>query len=256
MEEENNMNKYWENYAEYWVKRLRENKESNDKTPTDEITNRYLNILLELCEEKILDFGCGFCRTYKYIKENYKDKVYYGTDIAQKPLDNAILQMAELKDMLRITDGLIIPWEDNFFDGIFAWGVFDCTEQEKILHEFLRVVKENGYVCFTSKAQNYCIDDELAYIAEIKADEKGFPNHFTNYEKMRTMLLERNVEIVKEIFWVYRNEFGEDLVRTEKKPDEFYEYCLIIKKKSDTILSPFDRFCDSHSQTYYKIRKK
>lgn len=248
------MNEYWESYAEYWEQRLKENKESNDKTPTDEITNRYFDALLNICGERVLDFGCGFCRTYTYLKENYKEKIYYGTDIAQKPLDNAVVANPELRERLFITDGLNIPWGDNFFDGIFAWGVFDCTEQERILYEFLRVVKENGYVCFTSKAQKYCKDDELAYIAEIKAEENGFPNHFTDYEKMRELLLERNVEIVKEIFWVHRKEFGEDLTRFEKKPDEFYQYCLIIRKTSNTILKPFDKFCNSHSQTYYGIR--
>lgn len=246
------MKEYWENYADYWEKRLKENKNSSDKTADDKITNKYFDILLKLTEgERILDFGCGFCRIYEYFKDNYKNKIYYGTDIAQKPLDRAIAFNVELKEQLRVMDGINIPFEDNFFDGIFAWGVFDCTEQEKILYEFLRVMKEGGYACFTSKAQNYCKDDELAYIAEIGAEKNGFPNHFTDYEKMREMLLERNVEMVKEIFWVYRNEYGEDLTHVEEKPDEFYEYCVIIKKTKDTVLKPFDKFCSSHSKVYY-----
>jgi len=95
---------------------------------------------------KVLDLGCGpGTDSVKLAKKN-KDFKIYGLDLSDELLKIASEQLPKANflqgDMLQK-----FPYEDNFFDGVFAKASLvhiPKTEIGKVLEEMIRVAKKNG----------------------------------------------------------------------------------------------------------------
>lgn len=242
---------YWEKYTEYWNDKVNEansvNKEKTDKAPSDNVADQFFDILNVSSNEKLLDFGCGFCRIYPHVKE--KNVKYFGVDIARSPLDLAISIYPELEGCLQTTKEDIIPFTDNSFDKLFCFGVFDACYQEKSILEIIRVLNINGQALITGKNTNYHADDENAFVAEVNARKKGHPNYFTDFNNLYKQLVNKGVEI-KEIRYFERRGDMTNNSDKEEQPDFFYEFLMIIQKKESTKITEFEKFSDEYSNTY------
>nr|WP_321266965.1 class I SAM-dependent methyltransferase [uncultured Sulfurimonas sp.] len=118
-----------------------------------------LNSLGVKKDDKVLDFGCGDSRLVKFINEN--GFICYGADIQEDRISEAkkIFQESFLNpDFLRVIqterDGYTIkdeefklPFEDNFFDYIVSFQVFEhISNLEEVIKELYRVIKVGGKI--------------------------------------------------------------------------------------------------------------
>jgi ubiquinone/menaquinone biosynthesis C-methylase UbiE len=71
----------------------------------------------------------------------------YGVDLTAAGIKTtrARLENYNLTSNLQKVDAEVLPFEDNFFDIVYSWGVIHHSEKpEKIIEEILRVLKKDG----------------------------------------------------------------------------------------------------------------
>ncbi len=134
-----NNKKYWNDYVTYWETRVEsanDGSEKKDKTPDDILLEHYFNLLSVKETDVFLDFGCGSGRLFP-IFENRTGTGgnYMGIDISRVSLEHAQERFPRLRINERLFeyDGLAVPFENNSFDKIVSFGVFDACSQEEIL---------------------------------------------------------------------------------------------------------------------------
>lgn len=231
---------YWDKeYFDYWKKRIDEANikkegagsdvvQKDFKVPSDLI---YEKILKETIVEpgKLLDVGCGWGRMFDFYAS--MGMQIYGVDISQKMIEEA--RKSRLPQLVEVIEATAesLPYEDNYFDYLTCFGVFDATYQEKTLSQFIRVLRENGRLFITGKNDNYFPDDEEAMLAEFGARRKGEPNYFSNVNAMVDQLEKNGHRILKGLYFERRGDFGKEKYLTEM-PEKFYEYFLSIEKRS------------------------
>jgi SAM-dependent methyltransferase len=94
---------------------------------------------------RILDVGCGYGRTLHelYLSE-FTD--LSGVDISKKMIEKGSILYPQLA--LKKYDGQRLPFDKNSFDAIILLAVLTCMisnkEQEKLIAEILRVLKDDG----------------------------------------------------------------------------------------------------------------
>lgn len=158
------------------------------------------NIIIELLNslgvnknDKVLDFGCGSAKLVKFINEN--NFTCYGVDIQQEVIESVKKEFEEASlnpDLLRaiqITrDGYTIksedfklPFEDNFFDYIISFQVFEHIDNlEEVVSELYRIVKPNAQIYLEFPSANVIVEPHL---------EIPFV-HKLNYSKLRELYIE------------------------------------------------------------------
>jgi len=105
-------------------------------------------------QSKILDAGCGTGLVGQILyKNNYKNIV--GVDFSQEMIDRAlkknVYQSLSLCDLTKK-----LEFEDGSFDAIICAGTFTCGHVgPKALNEMVRITKNEGYICFTVRKQEW-----------------------------------------------------------------------------------------------------
>lgn len=244
---------YWEDYVSYWLEKVKESNEHNpntkDTTVDDQILYKYVSKLEFESGNKILDYGCGFCRLYPFIKNLPKENVeYYGVDIAQSPLDYALQLYPELNGNLKTLNGERIPYNKGSFDRIICFGVLDACHQEETMYDLISALKIGGTALITGKNNLYYEDDSLAMTAEINARKKGHPNYFTDVTSLIKQLEARGIVIEQAYYFKRRGDFVNNIYELEK-PEYFYEFAIVIKKTQEEI-EAFTQFSSKYSTTY------
>ena len=244
---------YWEEYVSYWLEKVKESNEHNpntkDTTVDDQILYTYVSKLDFKAGEKVLDYGCGFCRLYPFIKDVPVENIeYYGVDIAQSPLDYAYELYPELQGRLQILNDERIPHEKNSFDKIVCFGVLDACHQEETILDIIKVLKVGGKALVTGKNHLYYEDDSMAMTAEVNARKKGHPNYFTNVTSLKQQLEERGITIEQAYYFRRRGDFVNNNYETVQ-PDYFYEFAIVIRKDQE-VLKEFNTFSSKYSTTY------
>ena len=118
------------------------------------VTTDALLRYLKIKKSKILDAGCGTGLVGQILyKKNYKNLV--GVDFSQEMIDRAhkknVYQSLSLCDL---TEKL--EFEDGSFDAIICAGTFTCGHVgPEALNEMARITKNEGYICFTVREQEW-----------------------------------------------------------------------------------------------------
>lgn len=142
---------YWNNtYVEYWKEKVAETAESGEssitkgdvKTVGDDALYKEFDKFSYNTGDKLLDYGCGFGRFYDYFKKKKQD--YYGIDISQGMITEALKNYPELEGKVSVSEGEHLKFDENTFDKVICYGVFDCCYQNEALSEMLRVTKRGG----------------------------------------------------------------------------------------------------------------
>lgn len=253
MKDNTNNKDYWNNYVDYWEKKVAEANDKNvvgDKTNDNVILREYFKKVNAFPNDRVLDFGCGMARLYPIVKEISPKSQYIGVDVSKKTLEHASKEYNNLviNENLYECDGKTIPFKDNYFDKIICFGVFDACNQEQILYELLRVLKTNGVLLLTGKNHKYYENDKEALIAERNAREKGHPNYFTDVKYLKDQLNRNNMEVIEEYYFERRGDFPKNKYLSTM-PNRFYEFAVIIKKSGE-IREKFEKFSDIYSKTY------
>ncbi len=229
---------YWEGpYYDYLMARMEEANSKNlkkstlikndIKIPSDKTYELFVKKMKLIKGQKLIDIGCGFGRTFDYF---FKHEVFVsGIDISSRMIEAAkkSYENEDLITELIVSSAEKLPFKDNQFDYLTSFGTFDCTNQELVLPEMLRVVKPGGLLCFSGKNYCYNFNDDKAYAAELGAKSKGHPNSFTFYEKMINQLIDNGHLIKEELFFVSRGDTT-SLDIKKKNPGQFYEFTLYV----------------------------
>ena len=118
------------------------------------VTTETLLKYLKNKQSKILDAGCGTGLVGQILyKNNYKNIV--GVDFSQEMIDRAlkknVYQSLSLCDLTKK-----LEFEDGSFDAIICAGTFTCGHVgPKALNEMVRITKNEGYICFTVRKQEW-----------------------------------------------------------------------------------------------------
>ena len=118
------------------------------------ITSELLLSYLRNTQAKILDAGCGTGLVGEILnKNNFQNLI--GVDFSQEMLNIAkqknVYQSLELVDLTKKLD-----YEDNLFDAVICAGTFTCGHLgPQVLNEMVRITKNEGYICFTVREQEW-----------------------------------------------------------------------------------------------------
>lgn len=254
---------YWDNYIKYWFERVADSNtkksQTKDKMPNDEIMSRYITLLVDTLRTfkkpkklRILDYGCGFGRAYPYFEKLHC--AYYGVDIAQSCVDYASATYPKAT-IQKLGKNDVIPFEDDYFDGVFCYGVFDACYQHITIGEILRVLNKQGIALITGKNDNYLESDEMALVAEVGARKNNHPNFFTNTPLLIEQLTKRHINIIEARYFLKREDNATDTYLTTM-PEKFYTYAFLVQKTQESLLEPFANFSDIYSKTFKNQDKK
>lgn len=256
-----NNKQYWNNYVNYWKKRVREandSKDVKDKTNDDTILELYYKKLEVNDSDKFLDYGCGFGRLYHIYKQETSEKGdnYFGIDVSGICLEYALAENSDLEagKNLKEFDGMHIPFEDNVMDKILCFGVFDACNQEVVIKELFRVLKPEGKILITGKNNMYFPDDEAALIAEINGRHKEHPNYFTDVKKMTEQLIAHHVKLVDTCFFPRRGDFPINRA-VQVMPDIFYEWAYLMEKTKEYNDCEYQKFSNIFSETFQNYKR-
>ena len=117
----------------------------------------------------ILDAGCGTGLVGKELsKENFNN--FIGLDFSKEMLN---LVPSKLYKKLELVDlNLPLKYSDNNFDAILCVGTFTYGHvKAHTLYEFLRILKQNGLICFTVNEgiyEKYDFDKKIKELDENK----------------------------------------------------------------------------------------
>lgn len=95
--------------------------------------------------KKTLEIGVGLGADHQKLAEAGAD--LFGIDLTERAINHTQrrLDLLGLKSTLQIGDAENLPFEDNFFDAVYSWGVLHHSpDTSKAIHEAYRVLKPGG----------------------------------------------------------------------------------------------------------------
>ena len=205
-------------YTEYWASAVNKSVDGTVIAGVNE-AKHLLDYLSIKKGNLALDLGCSYGRMYELLAD-YSNEVY-GID-----LDQYAVEKARLQPYREVRQGSVekTGFDEDFFDIVFCWAVFDVVDHEKGLIEINRILKTGGKFVFTGKNNNYFSDDNLAYKAEKNAFLKGFPNKFTDLNVILTNFKKLGFELDKLLIFPRRGDLG--LLNFIDLDHEFQDQCF------------------------------
>ena len=184
----------------YWTKRW----ESIDADEIMENDESYpLKYTLETISykdknQKILEAGCGAGRILSYLdNKNYN---VIGIEFIKSAVEKIKIKYPNLK--VHTMDILNTNFDDDKFDTILAFGLyhnFQLDNFKKSLIETKRILKKNGILCFSFRAdniQNYILDK----IKNKKKENIKFHKLNLKKEEIEKILEGNNLKIIKNFY--------------------------------------------------------
>lgn len=92
---------------------------------------------------KVLDLGCGDGRAYEILRPLFPNLNYYGLDIENSPE----VSRRERSDLAFYSfDGVIFPFEDEYFDAIYCRQVLEHVRKpDELVAEAARVLRKSAF---------------------------------------------------------------------------------------------------------------
>jgi ubiquinone/menaquinone biosynthesis C-methylase UbiE len=137
--------------------------------PWDNYFSREIKSLLS--GKTVLDLGCFSGGRSVAWKERYKISSIYGIDISDKFIESAN-QFAQFKKVdnyhYSVSKGEALEFNDNFFDAILSFDVFEHVQNLKTtLSECNRVLKEGGYLICVFPSFYHPIEHHLNNVTKV-----------------------------------------------------------------------------------------
>ena len=222
-------NIFGRDYTQYWQQAVKTSVDGLP-IPTEDDAKFYVERLGLKTINTCLDLGCSDGRMFDVLAS-------VGTRVSGIDIDPFAVEIAAAKGYqdVNVAGAEKLPFPDNFFDLIFAWGVFDTIDLNIALPEVNRA--SQGWFLFTGKSDTYHEDDVAALRAEKGAFLKGHPNKFTNLETLRDKISGFGFKISHLLVFERRGDFGKRKF-LHYTDDDFanlraYEYLILAEKVSD-----------------------
>jgi len=218
------------------------------KRPDVDVILHYVDKLMVSPESKFLEVGCGFGRILFEIYQRYNVKPF-GIDVSPKIIEGAKERVGKICSEVKACPAEEINYEDQTFDNVVCWGVFDLTTQEKSIFEMARILCIGGKLLLTGKTNRYLPNDKEAYLAEHGSLRKNIPNHYTDVASLLKFTQKLGLELLDCWCFKMRGDLSinkpelsttQNLKIWSKDPligkftDSFYEYVLIFEKNKHT----------------------
>lgn len=229
--------KFDKNYTKYWSSTVNKSVDGTIIAGSDQVKD-ILDYLELGIYEKVLDLGCSFGRMHEVLMKYSRS--LYGIDADPYAVEQANNLSYE---EVRVSTAEQMDFNNDYFDLVFCWAVFDVVDHIKGLGEINRVLKPGGKLLITGKNDNYFLDDQLAYKAEKNAFLKGFPNRFTNLSTVTNNFNKLGYQLDKLLIFPRRGDLGKlnfndesDVIREEYIGYEYLIFCHKVTKESGTNL--------------------
>ncbi len=99
---------------------------------------------------RILEFGCGMGRLTNAMAKIHPPENVYGIDISGTMISHAIKNTLDACQYSVIEESGSFPYEDNQFDRIYSYAVFQHISEKRVvessIREIGRILKPNGHV--------------------------------------------------------------------------------------------------------------
>jgi ubiquinone/menaquinone biosynthesis C-methylase UbiE len=95
--------------------------------------------------KKVLEIGVGLGADHSNFAKN--DAELYGVDLTERAISHTKnrLRLLNLNSTLQCADAENLPFDDNYFDVVYSWGVLHHSpDTEKAINEVYRVLKDDG----------------------------------------------------------------------------------------------------------------
>jgi ubiquinone/menaquinone biosynthesis C-methylase UbiE len=216
----------------YWDKLSRKGNLSSVMDPND--TSGYKNYRLDKIQkiklgsffsslrigrvEKILDFGAGLGRNYKFLT-SFADQ-YVGVDISKGMLDEARKKAKRLNDEFILIADNHLPMNDNNVDIIFAFWVLqhicDDIYLTELIREFYRITKKGGYVVICERSSLKRNEDGMDERYILRRSPSEYASLFGNggFRLAKTKIMNYKFK-AKKLFSSYDTE-GENIYAFQK----------------------------------------
>ena len=145
----------YEDNSSYWDRRWSEAGRDQDRfTDLTIYPIKYAEMVVTDKNERVAELGCGLGRVVKHYH-------YQGYNIAG--LERSAVAVERLKSEdetldVRVGDVLNLPYEDETFDVVLAFGLYhnieSRTDLERALKETARCIKPNGRFCISMRPNN------------------------------------------------------------------------------------------------------
>jgi ubiquinone/menaquinone biosynthesis C-methylase UbiE len=103
--------------------------------------------------EHLLEIGCGAGAVLGILGQTFPGLKLAGIDLEQKQIDYAQSHLADLDVKtadLRVGDATKLPWQDNYFDHVYAiWFLEHLSNPLQVLQEAKRVIRPGGTITIT-----------------------------------------------------------------------------------------------------------
>ena len=135
---------------------------------------------LKVDKDAVLDVGCGSGLFFKHIEQ--QANLVVGVDISRKSLLHAKKQSCLFQNIfLILADADYLPFEDSFFDAVFAFTVLQNVPNPiETLREVKRVAKQKSNAVMTGLKKTFTFDK---FVAALEA--AGFRIvFFADYENL------------------------------------------------------------------------
>lgn len=205
--------------------------------------------------DRILDYGCGEGKMVEYLRSlNYEA---FGVDVKIRDYNNILVKENVIRQMKLEKDNYLIPFENNYFDFIFSYQVFEhVMDYEKALCEINRVLKPKGFclhqfpsykliiephvfVPFATRIKNYYWLYFWALIGiknqfQEKKSAKQIADLNYNYLQKETNYLKR-----KHIEVLFKKYFERVIFVEPRFKNYFLSICFFLIKIIPMVLLPF-----------------
>jgi len=148
--------------------------------------------------ERILDVGCGDGNFSSLLKRACRAKEVYGIDISEKGVESA--RKNGVKAFQLDIDAEDLPFEDNYFDAIFAGEVIEhLFDTDHFLDEVHRVLKPEG-ILVLSTPNLASIHNRIALLLGYQPFPMGISPKQTSEEYMNQNLTNHSITSGSSLF--------------------------------------------------------
>ena len=211
-------------------------------TYVSKITKKYLP-----SNSKVLEAGCGLGQFVYSLKKNNYDS--YGIDYANKTVKLINKNFPKLN--VKYGDVENIPFEKNFFDGVWSIGLIEhfYYDNEKFLSEASRVIKVGGY--FFLSFPNISLLNRLKIFFKnyktVNSKKNPYIKNFYQFKLNDKLLINKlnnyNLQFIKKIKSDGLKGLKDEIALTHNFFSFIYNsnniFCNILEKAINIIASPF-----------------